>query len=87
MTISRPLLRKINKMPIYFTPNVELEYNFRGELIHPGSILNAIWLIFRNLFPVMHHLPSIWLRNAGQTDLYVLDVAPGSMVPVETTSF
>ena len=66
---------------------VELEYNFWGGLIHAGSILNAIWLIFRNLFPVMHHLPSIWLRNAGQTDLYVLDVAAGSMVPVETTSF
>ncbi len=35
--------------------------------------MNTIWLIFRNLFPVMHHLPNIWLRNADQTDLYVLD--------------
>jgi len=63
-------------MPIYLTPNVELEYNFRGELIRPGSILNTIWLIFGNLFPVMHQLPNIWLRNAGEMDLYVLDVAP-----------
>ena len=58
--------------------NVELKCNFRGEVIHPGSNLNTIWLIFRNLFPVMHHLPSIWLRNIAQTDLYVLDVAPGT---------
>ena len=40
--------------------------------------MNTIWLIFRNVFPVMHHLPNIWLRNIAQTDLYVLDVAPGT---------
>jgi hypothetical protein len=37
-----------------------------------------MWLIFRNLFPVMHYLLNIWLKNIAQTDLYVLDVAPGT---------